>query len=578
MKTSIITRAAILLSVLPLTIKAQVAPELSRNFPANIIAKIYDVTLKAKLPLQKQIRLGWYFKTQDSLANASLLKGEPASEIKKYYEVKPEILSKVLSPLELNDYEIDKDNAASKFAVAIKYRIELALTQVQINSLFNQFEQEKKLVKKIGFDIKRYEADHLVLIMKKEQYRALLLMINREKAQDYAIEIWKQGKELGLTDGTDSVSVIPELLRYHNNNVTSTEYTNTTGDLDKNIGSIPKPPLLQKIDVVNGNVEEKELAAAVKYKTELNLNYRQVNAIINYAIQLENWRALTKSKNPNASTDTKAAEIKSLLKMLQSEQQYTKLLTLKNTDKAIKNARADWVDLQKFDLIAGLDSAKTNTQNLKYETEILVEVEKMAIIGTPEKADSVKKTLAANRPYILLKLAAYRNNLPKSQFSEAIKYRKELKLNDNQINQLLDKVSKLELLKLDNKSHHLYEFTRVKEFETYNLISILNEVQYSIYLTYKVHNKSVEYANSDWEKLKKFGLSKDLDSAKVYIQIMKYETDQLVANERYLNDKSQINLFFKKQLEDNKPDYLKKMDAAVKNLTANNEVKKNLAW
>ena len=271
---------------LPIIIKAQVSPELTQKFSANILVRIYEVNAKVKLPLQKQVLLGEYFKTQDRLANAAVAKGLDPSEINKYYVTKPEDLTGILSPLELNDYSINKDNTASKFAVAIKYREQLNLDISQVDSLLMEVNIAKNIRKKLGSNIKKYEAEHLIKILKNEKYMNLLFIINKEKASAFATDGWHRLKQIGLTNELDSTYEVEALANYENNMITSSEYTSTTSDYDKK-KDLLKPLLAKKLDVINGNVTSKELTTVVKYHEELNLDVKQVNKAIDYAIGIE---------------------------------------------------------------------------------------------------------------------------------------------------------------------------------------------------------------------------------------------------------------------------------------------------
>jgi hypothetical protein len=577
MKPKITIAISLIFLWTPVILKAQIAPEVSQKFPANIVTRIYSVTSKVKLPIEKQILLGAFFKTQDSLANIAIAKGASAAEVNKYYNTKPENLSGILSPLELNDFLIIKDGTASKFGVAIKYREQLNLSKAQIDSMFLNMDILKS-VKKKGWEIKKYEAEHLTKILKNDQYRSLLLIINKEKALMATNDAWQQLKQLGLTSGLDSIRENAAMLIYQDNKIIAAEYAATTGDASKNNAIAIKPLLLQKMDVLNGEVAAKELAAAVRYRDELRLTNKQVEALVNYAVQLQNWVTTTQAKVLNAKVDPRKNELTLLFKILNTEDKYNQYLTIKNLEKAQKNATADWAGLRQFEIMSGKDSVQTNKECLQFETNVLISVERMLNSKTPEKADSVKKALYASRPKYLLKLSAYKKTLPKSQFAEAIDYRKDLILDENQIDQLLDKSSKLEFLKLSNKSQGVPEFTKTREFEGTNLIAILNEVQYGHYLLFKSRAKAHDYAQKDWNKMKQFGLTKGLDSAKVRLETLNYETNMQIAIERLKNENNQKNIFFKKQAEAKKPEYLKQLDLTVKNLAANDDAKKALTW
>ena len=115
-------------------------------------------------------------------------------------------------------------------------------------------------------------------------------------------------------------------------------------------------------------------------------------------------------------------------------------------------------------------------------------------------------------------------------------------------------------------------------FEGANLLAILSEDQYLKFLFLKVQGKGIEAGKSDWAKLKRFGLSQDLDSVKTCIQSINYETKMLVAIEKLKNDNSQKNVFAKKEIENKKPDFLKKLDLVVKNEAVDKTARNALTW
>ena len=374
------------LLIMPLLSQAQIVPEIAKKYPPNIVARIYEVTTRVKLSSQKQELLGRYFSAQDSLAKEAILKGLPASDINKYYTTRTESLKQILSPLELNDYITIKDATATKFAVAVKYREQLGLDKSQIDSLFMQATFVRSNTKLSGSEIKKYEAEHLVRILKADQYKSLLLIINRERAATYANDAWQQAKQLGFATGIDSAKVVSEIVAYQDNKIISNEYSETTGK--PNLAVIPEPFILKKLDVFNGNTSEKLLSSLIKYRAELHLTAKQVDDVVSYALQLETWRASTLEKNAHANVDTKQNEVITIKRMLKTDEQYTKFLILKNLDQAKKYTMVDFVGLQKFGLLTHQDSIKTMSEILNYQTDILVAVERMGYSSTPGKVAS----------------------------------------------------------------------------------------------------------------------------------------------------------------------------------------------
>jgi hypothetical protein len=109
----------LLLVLLPAFLRAQVSEEVVKKFPAQIISHIFDISSKVELTEAKQMQLGYYFRKQDSLAGIALAKGAPASVINRYYQPGPEELQNILSPLELNDYQLSLADDYSKYSAPV---------------------------------------------------------------------------------------------------------------------------------------------------------------------------------------------------------------------------------------------------------------------------------------------------------------------------------------------------------------------------------------------------------------------------------------------------------------------------
>lgn len=246
--------------------------------------------------------------------------------------------------------------------------------------------------------------------------------------------------------------------------------------------------------------------------------------------------------------------------------------------KAAKNTVDNWKRLKALNLSQNADSAKNCHQNFDYELTKLKTIDHFPKDFTRQQADSALRKLQLSEPILLLKLDAYNGRLPMSQLSEVIKYTSQLSLQDNQIDTLLNKVIVLEQLRVDNKAHHVNDNSNIMQFEVKNLLKILTPAQYNSYLYYKVENKAKTTANRDWDKIVEMGLSKGLDRLKTNMEILDYDHKWLVANERIYNDKSRENYLMKKEIENNKPQVLRDLETALKDLAANNAVKKSFSW
>lgn len=133
----------------------------------------------------------------------------------------------------------------------------------------------------------------------------------------------------------------------------------------------------------------------------------------------------------------------------------------------------------------------------------------------------------------------------KSKFSAAIRHREALKLEKKQVDSLLAAATKLEELRAAFSPAVPGEKFNARIFENEQTPKILTDIQYFTLLTLENHDQAMKWARSDWEELKKRGLTEGLDSAKVIAQIANYDLNFLIVKDRYSTDKEKQKLAMK---------------------------------
>jgi len=576
-KTAIIIAACFL----PLCLKAQVSKEITTTYSGNIVARVNEITSKVNLPVNKQVQLAKYFKSQDSLANAGLKRGLSAAEISHFYITKPEDLKSILSTLELIDYKgVDVINA-SMYEVALKNRSLLNLEPKQVTSIMQKLPAGGGSM--VPDDIsKKNEVDFLLKELNEKQYKGLLGLILDDKIKFYANDDWQKIKSYGISKNPDTTAVKREIYNFQSAKTIDLEYGRDVSE-DKYISirkviDNSKPIVLRKLDAFKEKTFEKQLESVVKFRKEIGLNDNQLDQVLTLITSLEQARVINAINTPDKAFNSKPIENEMILKTL-SNNQYTKFLTRKNTDKAQRLMKDDWAELLKFGLVQHKDSLKITQQAFKLELERLVVQENFLNKNLPHKADSARKKIEISKPIIFWKMDAYKNSVPRSQFSDAIKFREVLKLDASQIDSLVGKLPKLEALRFDYKRDHpeggqYY----ARPFEDEHLKKILSPNQYNDYLIAKNFDKANTNATKDWVKLKELNLVKGLDSNKIGKEIITYELKMLVVRDRLALDKSVVNVTLLKDLETNKPDCLKKLEDAIKTSNVDRQMKQKLAW
>jgi hypothetical protein len=108
-----------------------------------------------------------------------------------------------------------------------------------------------------------------------------------------------------------------------------------------------------------------QFTIALKYKSFLTLRETLVDTLLFHAMYLDKLQDSSKQKDPFAKTDFKAYEAKWLNQLL-TEEQYTKLLTIKNSSAAQLDAKEDWEDMETWKITKDFNKEETIKTLFKY--------------------------------------------------------------------------------------------------------------------------------------------------------------------------------------------------------------------
>jgi hypothetical protein len=108
-----------------------------------------------------------------------------------------------------------------------------------------------------------------------------------------------------------------------------------------------------------------QFTIALKYKKTLELRPSLTDTLLWHAMYLDNRQDSFKTRDPFAKTDFKAYEAQWLNKLL-TEEQYTKLLAIKNASAARLDAEEDWQDMETWNITKGFDKETTLKELYKY--------------------------------------------------------------------------------------------------------------------------------------------------------------------------------------------------------------------
>ena len=108
-----------------------------------------------------------------------------------------------------------------------------------------------------------------------------------------------------------------------------------------------------------------QFVIALKYKKILQIRPTLIDTLVFHAMYLQQQQDSLYAKDPFTKTDFKAYEATQLNELL-TEDQYTKLLTLKNRSQARLDADDDWDDMEKWGLSKMMDKDSVKKILLDY--------------------------------------------------------------------------------------------------------------------------------------------------------------------------------------------------------------------
>jgi len=402
---------------LPFISLGQVGQEISSKYPAHIVYKIDDLISKVNLSPEKQIKIAQDFFKLDSLANISLLKGAPSSQLKSYYVVDKKNLKSILSAEEfdLYEYEIDKDN---RFLVALKFANNLKLSTKQLSELREQKDYlyatpvaTKK--EKISFYNSKLES-----ILTKEQYVILLQAIYKEQSIADAKKDWERINQLNIVSNEKNNTEYKKIENYHvlKNGILDldSEKYDKKG-LEKLITKIilEEPLLLIRANILSaGEFKNNSFASIIKYEKDIKLSENQINIILTKYKELEKIRFENEERDLTSKLPLKEpSEYEDIIKIL-SPEQINIWLGNKHKNQATKVALKNWKKLEMEGLIKDLDKEATVLDFSNYQLKFLIADEKTRMYNTPQYA-FYKRDVEQKKPELLKQLDVVARNKSK---------------------------------------------------------------------------------------------------------------------------------------------------------------------
>lgn len=229
---------------------------------------------------------------------------------------------------------------------------------------------------------------------------------------------------------------------------------------------------------------------------------------------------------------------------------------------------ADIIDkLQKANLMAGGDSAKIYRQLYSYEYERAGGLAYYSAMKESKMYDRYRDSMACHQPDITILYDGYRNLHPWSWPLNILHHCDSLDLSKKQIDAIVSVYRRVQENGFKDKypkdENSEKKFDRVR-FEKAEIVKILSNKQMEAYFSIRNQKGTEGDAKKDWEKLDGHGLVTSADSVSVMQDLLDYRLRVRLANEWIGIERSKRNEFAKRDIIDNRPELLKKLDEKIK--------------
>lgn len=225
------------------------------------------------------------------------------------------------------------------------------------------------------------------------------------------------------------------------------------------------------------------------------------------------------------------------------------------------------VKLQDADLIVMQASTKVYHDLYSYEYERSGGLAYYSAMKESKMYDRYRDSMACHQPDITILYDGYRNLHPWSWPLNILHHCDSLDLSKKQIDAIVSVYRRVQENGFKDKypkdENSEEKFDRVR-FEKAEILKILSNKQMDAYFTIRNRKGAEADAKKDWEKLDGHGLVTSADSISVMQDLLAYRLKVRLANEWIGVEKSKRNEFAKRDIIDNCPELLKKLDEKIK--------------
>lgn len=415
------TKLLLSLLFLPILNQAQVSPNVSKRYPAHIVYKIDDVISKVNLSEEKQIKIAQKFMKTDSIINLALASGTPPNQLKNGYSIGNKFLKSILSAEEMEqyEYEMDKDN---RFLAALILTSYIKLGTDQISKIRHLKDSLSTTPKKSTKERIQFYNLKLSKILNEKQYVDVVKFNYKDESVNDAKADWEKIVKLKINTAGKQKEEFQQLVNFHfaKNGYLDKKaerYEKKKQDFLSLKGNLMEPPLLIRCKILSDQKHaNNKYASVVKFEKELSLSQSQIDTLLSRYVAFERIILENKENDLNGNFTTPKplpSEFESIVKIIMPEQ-FTKWLTLKNKEEAIKKANQSWSALESEGLTKDLDKQKLIPELTIYHLKLLIALEKNKNWKSPETRFLVRDA-EQKKPEILVQLDALSRSKTKNE-------------------------------------------------------------------------------------------------------------------------------------------------------------------
>jgi hypothetical protein len=318
------------------------------RYSPSVVSKVYQYAKQSRCNEAQQLKFAALIQEADSMLVENLKLGKPVPELDNanftsYSQIYLDsYLAKIKSIKAIPEAAVQKIKQqfyakSNKDLYADWGSVLLEATQFVLpdTAIFSVL--YNKQIRKLAIALAVPERLNLIRIhhISKQQYLPVVKLLEN-KAYQLALIDYTYGAY-----GRKRDSLVLEINHYHD--------------------SVIQVALLKDGSLLNSS----QFAIALKYKKALGIPEYLTDTLVYHAMYISQARDSILQKDPFAKTDFKAYESKYLSQLL-TEDQYTKLLSIKNASQAKMDANEDWDDIEKRGIANELDKANTIDQLYKY--------------------------------------------------------------------------------------------------------------------------------------------------------------------------------------------------------------------